>query len=118
MPLRPLCLLLLTAAAAVLPAHLRGRPQAPPPLKPEDYVIGTGEQHTVEDLVRTAFQHVGLDWKEYVVQDPRFMRPAEVETLLADPTLAKQELGWRPKVNFEQLVQMMVDADLARLRAR
>jgi GDPmannose 4,6-dehydratase len=85
---------------------------------PKDYVIGTGEQHTVEDLVRTAFQHVGLDWKEYVVQDPRFMRPAEVETLLADPTLAKEELGWRPKVGFEQLVQMMVDADLARLRAR
>jgi GDPmannose 4,6-dehydratase len=85
---------------------------------PKDYVIGTGEQHTVEDLVRTAFQHVGLDWKEYVVQDPRFMRPAEVETLLADPTLAKQELGWRPKVGFEQLVQMMVDADLARLRVR
>jgi GDPmannose 4,6-dehydratase len=85
---------------------------------PKDYVIGTGEQHTVEDLVRTAFQHVGLDWKEYVVQDPRFMRPAEVETLLADPTLAKQELGWKPKVGFEHLVQMMVDADLARLRVR
>ena len=86
--------------------------------EPKDYVIGTGEQHTVEDLVRVAFGHVGLDWKTYVKQDPRFMRPAEVETLLADPSLAKRELGWRPKVSFSELVQMMVDADLERLRAR
>jgi GDPmannose 4,6-dehydratase len=85
---------------------------------PKDYVIGTGEQHTVQELVELAFQHVGLDWKTHVVQDPRFMRPAEVETLLADPTLAKQELGWQPKVSFTRLVQMMVDADLARLRPR
>jgi GDPmannose 4,6-dehydratase len=85
---------------------------------PKDYVIGTGEEHTVEELVRFAFEHVGLDWKQYVVQDPRFMRPAEVETLLADPSLAKRELGWTPKVGFRALVQMMVDADLARLRAR
>src|SRR6478736_3117667 len=85
---------------------------------PKDYVIGTGEQHTVEDLVRIAFDRAGLDWKKYVVQDPRFMRPAEVETLLADPTLAKRELGWKPKVSFQELVHMMVDADLARLRAR
>ena len=84
--------------------------------EPKDFVIGTGEQHTVEDLVRIAFAHVGLDWKKHVVQDPRFMRPAEVETLLADPTLAKRELGWTPKVSFRQLVEMMVDADLARLR--
>ena len=85
---------------------------------PKDYVIGTGEQHTVQQLVEIAFQHVGLDWKKYVTQDPRFIRPAEVETLLADPTLAKRELGWAPKVSFTQLVNMMVDADLARLRPR
>ena len=85
---------------------------------PKDYVIGTGEQHTVQELVELAFQHAGLDWKQHVVQDPRFMRPAEVETLLADPTLAKRELGWTPKVSFPKLVQMMVDADLARLRPR
>jgi GDPmannose 4,6-dehydratase len=85
---------------------------------PSDYVIGTGEQHTVEDLVRIAFAHVGLDWKQYVVQDQRFMRPAEVETLLADPSRAKRELGWKPKVSFPELVTMMVDADLARLRPR
>ncbi|HEX7918329.1 MAG TPA: GDP-mannose 4,6-dehydratase, partial [Gemmatimonadales bacterium] len=71
---------------------------------PKDYVIGTGEQHTVEELVRIAFEHVGLDWKKHVKQDPKFMRPAEVETLLADPSLAKRELGWTPKVTFSQLV--------------
>jgi GDPmannose 4,6-dehydratase len=85
---------------------------------PKDYVIGTGEQHTVQELVELAFQHAGLDWKKHVVLDPRFMRPAEVETLLADPTLAKRELGWTPKVTFPKLVEMMVDADLARLRPR
>ena len=85
---------------------------------PKDYVIGTGDQHTVQELVELAFRHVGLDWKKHVVQDPRFMRPAEVETLLADPTLAKRELGWAPKVTFPKLVEMMVDADLARLRPR
>jgi GDPmannose 4,6-dehydratase len=84
--------------------------------EPKDFVIGTGEQHTVEELVRIAFDHVGLDWKKHVIQDPRFMRPAEVETLLADPTLAKRELGWTPKVSFRELVEMMVDADLKRLR--
>ena len=83
--------------------------------EPKDFVIGTGEQHTVEELVRIAFDHVGLDWKKHVIQDPRFMRPAEVETLLADPTLAKRELGWTPKVSFRELVEMMVDADLKRL---
>jgi GDPmannose 4,6-dehydratase len=85
---------------------------------PKDYVIGTGEQHTVQELVELAFQHAGLDWKKHVVLDPRFMRPAEVETLLADPTLAKRELGWTPKVTFPKLVEMMVDADLTRLRPR
>jgi GDPmannose 4,6-dehydratase len=84
--------------------------------EPRDFVIGTGEQHTVDELVRIAFDHAGLDWKRHVKLDPRFMRPAEVETLLADPTLAKRELGWSPKVSFRALVEMMVDADLKRLR--
>jgi GDPmannose 4,6-dehydratase len=82
---------------------------------PRDFVIGTGEQHTVRELVELAFDRVGLDWKKFVVQDPRFMRPAEVETLLADPTAAKRDLGWVPRTSFRDLVTMMVDADLARL---
>ena len=83
--------------------------------EPRDFVIGTGEQHTVRELVELAFERVGLDWKKYVVQDPRFMRPAEVETLLADPRAAGRDLGWKPKTSFRDLVTMMVDADLARL---
>lgn len=86
--------------------------------KPDDYVIGTGVTHSVEDLVRTAFSHVGLEWRDWVKQDERFMRPAEVDLLLADPAKAKGTLGWTPAVSFEQLIGMMVDADLARLRAR
>lgn len=82
--------------------------------EPRDYVIGTGQTHTVQYLVETAFKHVGLDWRKYVKQDPRFMRPAEVDTLLADPSLAYKELGWKTTVTFEQLVGMMVDADLER----
>jgi GDPmannose 4,6-dehydratase len=84
---------------------------------PSDYVVGMGETHSVRELVEIAFRHVGLDYHRYVVSDPRFYRPAEVELLLADPSKAHQELGWRPKVSFEQLVTMMVDADLARLSA-
>lgn len=83
--------------------------------EPNDYVIGTGETHSVGDLVRIAFEHVGLDWKQYVVVDPQFYRPAEVDLLLADPSKAKAELGWTPTVSFEGLVTMMVDADLQRL---
>jgi GDPmannose 4,6-dehydratase len=83
--------------------------------EPKDYVVGTGTMHTVRDLCAAAFQHVGLDWKKYVKIDPRFVRPAEVDTLLADASRAKQELGWAPRVTFEQLVKMMVDADLERL---
>lgn len=86
--------------------------------EPCDFVIGTGETHSVQSLVEIAFGHAGLDWSKYVKADPRFMRPAEVDTLLADPSLAKKQLGWSPKVNFEQLVKMMVDADLQRLVAR
>ncbi|MEO8228005.1 MAG: GDP-mannose 4,6-dehydratase [Gemmatimonadota bacterium] len=83
-----------------------------------DYVIGTGIGHSVRDLVEAAFSHLGLDWREYVVTDPKFIRPAEVDLLIADPSKAKRELGWQPSVSFEQLVAMMVDADLARLSAR
>ncbi|MES2123658.1 MAG: GDP-mannose 4,6-dehydratase [Gemmatimonadota bacterium] len=85
---------------------------------PQDYVIGTGMTHSVGDLVRIAFEHVGLDWERYVVVDPQFYRPAEVDLLLADPAKAKKELGWSPTVSFEGLVRMMVDADLRRLQAR
>jgi GDPmannose 4,6-dehydratase len=85
---------------------------------PQDYVIGTGKTHSVRELVEAAFSHVGLDWEKHVVTDPRFMRPAEVDLLLADPGKAKQELGWSPRVDFQQLIAMMVDADLERLSAR
>jgi GDPmannose 4,6-dehydratase len=85
--------------------------------EPSDYVIGTGETHSVRELVELAFGHVGLDYRKYVVSDPRFHRPAEVDLLLADPSKARAELGWKTKVTFAQLVSMMVDADLARLSA-
>jgi GDPmannose 4,6-dehydratase len=84
--------------------------------KPDDYVVGTGETHTVQEFVEIAFDRVGLDWKKYVVIDPKFMRPAEVDLLLSDPTKAKQQLGWQPQVSFEQLVHMMVDSDLVLAR--
>jgi GDPmannose 4,6-dehydratase len=83
--------------------------------KPQDYVVGTGTMHTVRDLCSAAFGHVGLDWKKYVKVDQRFVRPAEVDTLLADASRAREELGWSPRVDFAQLVAMMVDADLERL---
>ncbi|HYR11880.1 MAG TPA: GDP-mannose 4,6-dehydratase [Longimicrobium sp.] len=84
--------------------------------RPEDFVVATGETHTVQKLVETAFAAVDLDWRPYVKQDPRFMRPAEVDLLVGDPSRAKTELGWEPEVDFDQLVRMMVDADLERLR--
>jgi GDPmannose 4,6-dehydratase len=84
---------------------------------PQDYVIGTGVCHTVRELVETAFGHVGLDWRTHVVTDPRFIRPAEVDLLVADPSKAKAELGWTPTVDFATLIAMMVDADLERLGA-
>jgi GDPmannose 4,6-dehydratase len=83
---------------------------------PDDYVIGTGETHSVRELCEVAFARVGLDWKKYVVQDERFMRPAEVDLLVADATKARTHLGWTPTVDFRHLVEMMVDADLARHR--
>lgn len=85
---------------------------------PQDYVVGTGRTHSVRELVEAAFSHVGLDWQKHVVTDPKFMRPAEVDLLLADPTKAKRELGWTPQVDFKQLIAMMVDADLERLSGR
>jgi GDPmannose 4,6-dehydratase len=84
---------------------------------PEDFVVGTGRQHSVRDCCEVAFAHVGLDWRTHVRHDERFDRPAEVETLLADPSKARERLGWVPGVPFERLIEMMVDADLGRLKA-
>jgi GDPmannose 4,6-dehydratase len=83
--------------------------------KADDYVIATGISHSVRDLVEVAFGHAGLDWQKYVRTDPAFLRPAEVDHLIGDPSKAAAALGWKPTVNFEQLVAMMVDADVARL---
>ncbi len=85
---------------------------------PDDYVVGTGVHHSVRDCCAIAFGHVGLDWTKHVRHDARFERPAEVDTLLADPSRAKERLGWVPRVDFAGLVRMMVDADLARLKGR
>ena len=82
--------------------------------QPDDYVVATGETHTVQRLVELAFERAGLDWQKHVTTDPRFIRPAEVDLLIGDPTKAKTELGWTPEVTFEQLVAMMVDADIQR----
>ncbi|HEX5446428.1 MAG TPA: GDP-mannose 4,6-dehydratase [Pirellulales bacterium] len=81
----------------------------------DDYVIGTGETHSVEEFVSIAFGHVGLNWRDHVVIDPKFHRPAEVDLLLSDPSKARRVLGWKPQVGFQQLVAMMVAADLAAL---
>ena len=82
---------------------------------PGDYVAATGETHTVREFCEIAFSRVGLDWEQYVVVDPKFVRPAEVELLLGDPSKAKEKLGWEPQVTFQGLVEMMVDADMERL---
>src|SRR5262249_26449960 len=82
---------------------------------PDDFVVGTGETHTVQELVEVAFAHAGLDWRKHVVEDPALKRPAEVDLLVADAAKAKRVLGWQPTVAFPQLVEMMVDADLERL---
>jgi len=84
--------------------------------EPDDYVIATGETHSVERLLEVAFAHVGLNWRDYAVQDQRFMRPAEVDLLVGDPSKAQQALGWTPEVSFEELIGMMVEADLKKLR--
>jgi GDPmannose 4,6-dehydratase len=86
--------------------------------KPDDYVVGTGETHSVREFVEIAFDRVGLDWKDYVVVDPKFYRPAEVDLLLSDPTKARKNLGWEPKVSFEELVHEMVDEDVSALATK
>ena len=84
--------------------------------EPRDYVIATGKTHSVQELVEVAFSFVDLDWRDYVVQDPKFMRPAEVDLLIGDSSLAERDLGWKPDVAFRELIEMMVEADLERLR--
>lgn len=84
---------------------------------PDDYVIATNETHSVEEFLDEAFGRLDLDWKQYVVQDPRFMRPAEVDLLIGDPAKAGKKLGWEPSVSFRELVHMMVDADMKLLQA-
>jgi GDPmannose 4,6-dehydratase len=83
---------------------------------PDDYVISTGETHSVEQFLDEAFGYVSLDWHDYVVQDPRYMRPAEVDLLVGDSSKAGHKLGWEPTVTFSELVQLMVDADLQMLQ--
>jgi GDPmannose 4,6-dehydratase len=83
-----------------------------------DYVIATGESHSVRDLVEVAFEHAGLDWQAHVKLDPALIRPAEVDHLIGDASRARQDLGWTPSVDFRRLVTMMVDADLQRLDSR
>ncbi|SDF88715.1 GDPmannose 4,6-dehydratase [Blastococcus aurantiacus] len=83
----------------------------------DDYVVATGETHSIREFLEIAFAHVGIDdWQRLVTQDPRFLRPAEVDLLIGDPTKAREQLGWQPKVGFEDLVRMMVDSDLAEQR--
>lgn len=84
--------------------------------EPDDFVIATGEKHSVREFVELAFAHVGLDWKKYVEVDSRFLRPADVTTLRGDSEKARRLLGWEPKVSFAELVTMMVDADMARIQ--
>jgi GDPmannose 4,6-dehydratase len=86
--------------------------------KPDDYVVATGQTHTVRRLVELAFGAVGLDWTKYVEIDPALVRPAEVDLLIGDPSKARAKLGWSPQVTFEQLVERMVQADLARLQGQ
>ena len=84
--------------------------------EPGDYVIGTGEEHSGEDFMQEVFEYVGLDWREYVYTDPRSVRPAEVNYLVANAGKAREKLGWEPKMKFKELVRTMVDADLARIQ--
>ncbi len=84
--------------------------------KPDDYVVATGETHSVRELVETAFGHVDLDWRKFVVQDPALILPAEVDLLVGDSNKARRQLGWKPAVTFKGLIELMVDADLERVR--
>jgi GDPmannose 4,6-dehydratase len=79
--------------------------------EPDDYVIATGEEHSVQECADIAFAHAGLDWNQYVKTDSEFLRPAEVDHLVGDATKARKQLGWQPRVSFKELVEMMVDAD-------
>ena len=83
--------------------------------EPDDYVVATGETHSVREFCELAFGHVDLDYEKYVVTDDRFMRPAEVDLLIGDPAKAREKLGWKPRMSFPELVTTMVDADLALL---
>jgi GDPmannose 4,6-dehydratase len=83
--------------------------------QPSDFVIATGQPHSVRDFAELAFERVGLDWESHAVSDPLFLRPAEVDHLVGDASRARQELGWEPKTSFRELVELMIDADLARL---
>jgi GDPmannose 4,6-dehydratase len=85
--------------------------------QPEDYLIATGESHSVRELITVAFDHVGLDPEPYIRVDPRFRRPADVGMLVGDASKARERLGWEPRTSFEALVRQMVDADLAALAA-
>jgi len=85
---------------------------------PDDYVIATGETHSVRELLDEAFGRVGLDWQKYVEVDARYFRPAEVDVLIGDASKAREKLGWQPKVGFRELVHIMVDADLANLEGK
>lgn len=82
---------------------------------PQDFVIGTGETNSVREFCKIAFEHVGMDYQDHVIQDPKFYRPAEVDLLISDPTKAHEVLGWKPSVTFQELVEMMVNADLEQL---
>jgi GDPmannose 4,6-dehydratase len=84
----------------------------------DDFVLATGETHTVRDFVEAAFAHADLDWKQFVKHDPRYERPAEVDVLLGDASKAKKVLGWEPKVRFHELVRIMVDADMDSLSGK
>jgi len=84
--------------------------------KPDDFVVATGETHSVQELCEVAFGHVGLSWQDHVVQDQKFFRPAEVDLLVGDPKKANDILGWEPSVNFKQLTQLMVDEDIKAIK--
>ena len=83
--------------------------------EPEDYVIATGEEHSVQECAEIAFEHAGLDLDRHVIADPEFLRPAEVDHLVGDASKAREKLGWEPHVSFRELIEMMVDADVERL---
>jgi len=86
--------------------------------KPDDYVVGTGEAHSVREFAEIAFDYAGLNYKDYVKVDPKFLRPAEVPLLIANPRKAREKLGWKPKISFKELVKMMVDSDLALVKKK